>query len=268
MTTARWYQKADSLAKAWRAKIGLPASKQAIEYTLCVAQHETLCGDAWAGEHNWGACTLRPLNASELAVLSAKGIHAPPPGTALANIRAAEALARQALLEAGLMGSDRALHWDCTPRTGYFTWFAAFGDDVSGAAYLVKILVSDRPTCATQLRSGTLDGLARAMYATHYYTGIHTDPEANITDYDRALLNVFPGIEWALATWYEGSKPAPEPQAIQVALNKTGAKLTVDGIPGPLTRAAVRLFQGQHSLPVSGLPDLATLKALGLVPTC
>jgi glucose/arabinose dehydrogenase len=65
--------------------------------------------------------------------------------------------------------------------------------------------------------------------------------------------------------------PAPKPmshqqliQAVQTALNSNGAKLTVDGRMGPKTAAALRSYQRQHSLKVTGQPDAATLKALGI----
>jgi len=49
---------------------------------------------------------------------------------------------------------------------------------------------------------------------------------------------------------------------VQTALNSKGAKLTVDGRMGPKTAAALRLFQSQHNLKLTGRPDQATLKAL------
>jgi hypothetical protein len=65
--------------------------------------------------------------------------------------------------------------------------------------------------------------------------------------------------------------PAPKPmthqqliQSVQTALNSNGAKLTVDGRMGPKTAAALRSYQHQHSLKVTGQPDAATLKALGV----
>ena len=40
---------------------------------------------------------------------------------------------------------------------------------------------------------------------------------------------------------------------LQTALNKNGAKLTVDGIFGPLTEAAVKVFQKSHLIPADGI---------------
>lgn len=48
----------------------------------------------------------------------------------------------------------------------------------------------------------------------------------------------------------------------QVALNHMGYKLKVDGMMGKHTRAALRKFQKEHKLKVTGKPDHATLAAL------
>jgi peptidoglycan hydrolase-like protein with peptidoglycan-binding domain len=51
-------------------------------------------------------------------------------------------------------------------------------------------------------------------------------------------------------------------EEIQTALNKDGAKLAVDGIYGPKTRAALAEFQKQNGLKVTGHVDPATLHKL------
>ncbi len=61
-----------------------------------------------------------------------------------------------------------------------------------------------------------------------------------------------------------GLTPAQQHVAqIQTQLNAAGAQLQVDGRMGPQTRAALRAFQKQHNLKVTGRPDAATMKALG-----
>jgi peptidoglycan hydrolase-like protein with peptidoglycan-binding domain len=66
----------------------------------------------------------------------------------------------------------------------------------------------------------------------------------------------------------KAAKPKPVPdekvKAIQEALNKAGAKLKVDGIMGPKTKAALEKFQKKHGLKVTGEPDKETLAKLGL----
>jgi peptidoglycan hydrolase-like protein with peptidoglycan-binding domain len=49
---------------------------------------------------------------------------------------------------------------------------------------------------------------------------------------------------------------------VQTALNSKGARLSVDGRLGPKTAAALRQFQSQHNLKLTGRPDQATLKVL------
>lgn len=76
-----WYQnKADALVHAWRMNYGDDPPLNAVVLALSVAIHETRAGDAWPGadgvvgtdddENNWGATTLRALNAAEYAAIA------------------------------------------------------------------------------------------------------------------------------------------------------------------------------------------------------
>lgn len=62
--------------------------------------------------------------------------------------------------------------------------------------------------------------------------------------------------------------PAPAAEAtikaLQEALNKQGIAVKVDGVLNDDTRAALRKFQSQHHVPVTGEPDKATLDKLGV----
>jgi peptidoglycan hydrolase-like protein with peptidoglycan-binding domain len=51
---------------------------------------------------------------------------------------------------------------------------------------------------------------------------------------------------------------------IQQALRKANVSVKVDGVLGPETKAALRRFQAQHGLAQTGIPDRATVLALGL----
>lgn len=53
-------------------------------------------------------------------------------------------------------------------------------------------------------------------------------------------------------------------RSLQEALNKQGISVKADGILTEETRAAIRKYQSQHHLPVSGEPDKATLDKLGV----
>jgi lysozyme family protein len=67
------------------------------------------------------------------------------------------------------------------------------------------------------------------------------------------------------------AQPAQEPlalatiKALQEALNQQGISVTADGMLNDATRAAIRKYQSQHHLPVTGDPDKATLNKLGVV---
>ncbi len=57
---------------------------------------------------------------------------------------------------------------------------------------------------------------------------------------------------------------SPHVKAIQKALDKSGAKLKVDGLMGKGTEGALRAYQKKHGLKVTGTADKATLKSLGV----
>jgi peptidoglycan hydrolase-like protein with peptidoglycan-binding domain len=51
---------------------------------------------------------------------------------------------------------------------------------------------------------------------------------------------------------------------VQMALNASGAQVTVDGKWGPKTAAALKAYQQGHGLKPTGHIDSATAKALGV----
>ena len=53
-------------------------------------------------------------------------------------------------------------------------------------------------------------------------------------------------------------------KALQEALNKQGIAVKADGTLSDETRAAIRKYQSQHHLPITGEPDKATLEKLGV----
>jgi peptidoglycan hydrolase-like protein with peptidoglycan-binding domain len=64
-----------------------------------------------------------------------------------------------------------------------------------------------------------------------------------------------------------GDCPKQTERRIEARCDPYGAHLTVDGRVGPRTEAALRNFQRQHNLPVTGRPDSETITALG-IPCC
>ncbi len=53
-------------------------------------------------------------------------------------------------------------------------------------------------------------------------------------------------------------------KALQEALNKQGITVKVDGVLNDETRAAIKKYQSQHHVPLTGEPDKATLDKLGV----
>ena len=60
------------------------------------------------------------------------------------------------------------------------------------------------------------------------------------------------------------AKPSKSVMSIQAALNKTGAKLKVDGLMGKGTRAALKKYQAANGLKATGRADRATRTKLGV----
>jgi hypothetical protein len=276
MNRAWAWTKANALAEGWRRTFAVDPPFGAVVLGLAVAIHETKAGDAWPGEHNWGACTRRALNQAERFALSAAGVHAV---TSPADARvAAELSALATLTSVGLAPTpDLALHIDSSPSAGaYFTWFAAFANDDDGAAYFVEVLAKQRSSCKSVLETtnGSETMLAAAMYKSHYFTGFH-DPsqpggaDANIAEYALALYRLTPELKRLLVGWTPGATAPPldldTVLGVQQALNRIGASappLVEDGVLGPLTRTALVAFQAAHGLVGTGLMDDATKAAL------
>jgi hypothetical protein len=70
-------------------------------------------------------------------------------------------------------------------------------------------------------------------------------------------------VAFAQSTPPPAAVTEPVIKALQEALNKQGIAVKADGILNEQTRAAIRTYQSQHHLPVTGEPDAATLAKLG-----
>src|SRR5690348_14075279 len=134
MNPERLRSKAQSFRGAWLDIFNEEPSMHCIALGCAVAEHETHCGDSWPGENDWGATTLRALNAQELAVLSAAGIR---PTVGPGHVEAAEK-AMAALKASGLPLPPAVIHCDSHPAPDgkgsvpYFVWFASFDSERKG----------------------------------------------------------------------------------------------------------------------------------------
>jgi hypothetical protein len=249
-SSTRWQQKADALSGAWRAKYGVVLGWAGTVLALGVAQHETWCGDAWPGEHNWGAVQYRTLHPQEQQVLTDAGLHPDPRSVSAARAALAAAVA------AGHVVADPAgaLHVDSSPglRTTtnpggwYWVYFRAFGTDEEGAECFVTSLTRPKPTGGTrgilEAAQTPADGqwgaqahvLAAEMYAPPgYYEGVHdpTQPggkEANVADYSTAVASAATTIAAGLAGWVAGGQ-----QQLQAVAEGALAEQPDPGPPDP-----------------------------------
>jgi len=192
---ARYVNKANVVTAAWRTLFGSTPSKHAVILAMAVAEFETRLGDAggsWKGEHNWGAVHKRGLTAAEGAVLSSHNISPTGGEAAVASARA--------VLKA--TGPDEALHIDDGPTGKYFVWFWAFPNDVEAAKKFLSTLIANRPGVRAVIDAGTAGDVARAMYQSKYFTGVHKGDgadEANIGDYAKNVAAKALPIESALS---------------------------------------------------------------------
>lgn len=288
---ASWaLRKAVAFSQGWRIQLGAWPNLHAVIFGLSQTAAETRCGDAWPGldgvlntaddSHNWGACTLRALNAAERAAVAKAGI-VPTVGTGHeARARAAQ----QAIVDAGLPLPNGEIHCDSAPSIGpYFTYFAVFRDyefrndaglielvsgDVSGAAYYCRLAAGSamKPKALFDVMmnpNASVDAHARAAYAQRYFTGVH-DPklpggaEKNISDYVAFMGRFLPSFASLLSGFDPAAcEPVPAPFRTVLARGDYGEDVREmqgfigapqDGGFGPKTEAYLVAFRLSHGL--------------------
>ncbi len=214
---ARYVNKANIVTAAWRALFGAVPTKHSVILAMAVAEFETHLGDAggsWKGEHNWGAVHKRSLTQAEAGTLSSHSI-APTGGDA------AVASARAVVTPTS---TDEALHIDDSPNGKYFVWFWAFPNHVEAAKKYLTTLIANRPGVRSVIDGGTAGDVARAMYQSKYFSGVHKgDDEANIGDYAKNVATKALAIESALseAGWdpARAGEPLDDPSTVSVLAN-------------------------------------------------
>lgn len=272
----RWYAKANAFASGWRLELSSDPPLSAVVLGLAVAQLETACGDVWPGVHNWGAVQSRVPSTLERKVLVDAGVPPSPANAALGQAALARAI-EEGVIPPNPTGSLQCDSSPTSGY--YWVFFQAFPDDAAGATRFVHVLAVSRPQCRTVLMTpGASEAeLAAAMYASGYYEGTH-DPstqegkQANIAAYASAIRSWTPRIRAVLGTWTPGANPpsimpAPDPKSdlwVQWALNKVGVvpPLTEDGVLGPKSKSAIAAFQQGHNLKVDGVAGPLTRAAL------
>jgi hypothetical protein len=214
---ARYVNKANIVTAAWRVLFDAVPTKHAVILAMAVAEFETHLGDAggsWMGEHNWGAVHKRSLTHGEAATLSAHSIAPTGGDVAVASARALVVPT----------AADEALHIDDSPNGKYFVWFWAFPNHVEAAKKYLTTLIANRPGVRSVIDGGTADDVARAMYRSKYFSGVHKgDDEANIGDYAKNVATKALAIESALsmAGWdpARAGEPQEDPSTVSVLAN-------------------------------------------------
>ena len=175
--------KADILEQAWRAQYPGAIDQRALALALVPAIVETGAGDSWG--NNWGSTLLRPVNAAELAALTAAGFPASP--TPPCN--AADAQAALAAAGFAIVGS---LHCD----SKQWRWFRVFDSQEAGAAFYLRTLLGTAAhhkgawDIVHDPRASPSD-LAAAMKRQRYF-------ESPVSNYKIALESRWPSVANAL----------------------------------------------------------------------
>lgn len=151
MDPKRALAKAQAAIDGFHDVMGVPISRGELLYMLCVAEHETRCGDAWPNSHNWGAIQWRRPTADEMV-----------------RIKAGD-------LKSGDTIPGGVLHGDSGPgQGGYWVWFRAFVSERAGAACLVATLYKGNPEArAAAQAGGPTEAFCTGMYRHGYYEGVH-----------------------------------------------------------------------------------------------
>jgi hypothetical protein len=263
-----WTELADNYVVAYRHLFEASPSSHAVIFAMCVAEHETRNGRAWAGSHNFGGVQLRGLTPEESAKFKAGQLSA---GATLPGN------------PGGILKVDTT-PTPTGPRT-YPVWFATFPTEVDGIIYFLKVLFGYRHGCKAVADDdeGSLEQLAGAMYSTGYYEGFvsgarplderippfNQAEQANVDAYTSALMGAFRTISLELVDWKVGFNLSTL-MGVQEGLIAMAKRLdtpefnpgTPDGIMGPRTEGALKAFQSYSSIPASGVVDDATRAVL------
>jgi hypothetical protein len=182
-----------SLRDGWLA-LGLEPTETRMRISAAIAAHETGFARGWAGDgagsNNWGAAQ----SATPTCPGSLVGGHCRAPGACPA-------------------GTFLATDGDVAGR--YWTCFRAYRSADKGARHFVQLLVQRMPcqgreldtTMLEAIDSGSPSDVARALYATCYFTTHRgqPDPEGRISEYAAAIEQHLDSVD---SCWLERSLAA------------------------------------------------------------
>lgn len=165
MTPAWAAAKASAMLAAGKQVLGdtWPPSLSTFLLPMAQAMFETNLGDSWKNAANWGACDLRALTPQEQAACVAGAL------------KAGDWLHSDGTSGGPHRADDKGiLQVDSHPGgTTFRVWFAAFPDDVAGAAYFLRIVCRSSKAVLLDPNASPLS-YATALYLGCYYEGVHT----------------------------------------------------------------------------------------------
>lgn len=161
MTPTRALDKATAVQQGFLDVMGATITRGELLFLLCVAEHETHCGDDWKDNsgnplHNWGAVQWRTPTADEKTRIDNGDLK---PGDTIPG---------------------GVLQQDSSPVSGkYYVWFRTFPSDRQGAAFLVGTLYKHNPEArAVAIAGGSSFDFCKRMYLRGYFEGFRKGPPA------------------------------------------------------------------------------------------
>lgn len=173
---------------------------------------------------------------------------------------------------------DRFYYVDTHPNadgtsTPYRVDFRKYPTMLDGWVDLCKVVFVNRGRSIVRTAAQALDwlGVSRGLHKTGYYEGFGKTVEDRIANHNRALVRAIAKADGAAAPVIETPTIMPTVErgdgmrgtpSEAVRLLQYELQLAADGRFGPVTEAAVKAYQKQHGLIVTGICDSRTWDVL------